>query len=138
MFGNYTGLLDMINGAGAGAAGQTFQGSPISGLLNTMGVKPYGYADRVRQAQQMVQPVAPRPMAQPMPAAPAPAAPMGAPVQPVTTSSLDEIDQLIIDMIKAGILPNPANRVMESGPRQYSAGGNVAPMFYNNTPGYLR
>lgn len=116
MFGNYTGLLDMINGGGAGAAGQTFQGSPISGLLNTMGVKPYGYADRVRQAQQMVQPVAPRPMAQPMPAAPAPA-PMGAPVQPVTTSSLDEIDQLIIDMIKAGILPNPVSSNIGYGPR---------------------
>ena len=113
---NYTGLLDMINGAGPGAAGQTFQGSPISGLLNTMGVKPYGYADRVRQAQQMVQPVAPRPMAQPMPAAPAPA-PMGAPVQPVTTSSLDEIDQLIIDMIKAGILPNPVSSNIGYGPR---------------------
>jgi len=113
----YNNLKDMFDGSGPGAAGQTFQGSPISGLLNTMGVKPYGYADRVRQAQQMVQPVAPRPMAQPMPAAPAPAAPMGAPVQPVMTSSLDEIDQLIIDMIKAGILPNPVSSNIGYGPR---------------------
>lgn len=132
---NYTGLLDMINGGGAGAAGQSFQGSPISGLLNYMGVKPYGYQDRIRQAQQSMQPVMPAPVRAPQPVQ---AVPMGAPVPPVTTSNLGDIEGIIAEMIKLGILPNPANRVMDSGPRQYSAGGNVAPMFYNSTPGYLR
>jgi hypothetical protein len=62
----------------------------------------------------------------------------GAPVAPVTTSSLGDIDALRAEMMRMGILPNPANRVMDSGPRQYSAGGNVAPMFFNSMPGYLR
>lgn len=39
----YTGLLDMVNGGGAGRAGDTFEGGPISGLLNAAGVKPSPY-----------------------------------------------------------------------------------------------
>lgn len=53
---NFTGLLDMIDGGGAGAAGNTFEGGPLSGLLNIIGVKPRGYADRMAEAQG--QPVA--------------------------------------------------------------------------------
>jgi hypothetical protein len=44
---NFTGLLDMINGGGAGASGNTFQGGPLSGLLNEIGIKPRGYQDRM-------------------------------------------------------------------------------------------
>jgi hypothetical protein len=111
---NYTGLLDMINGGGAGAAGQSFQGNPISGLLNYMGVKPYGYQDRIRQAQQSMQPVMPAPVRAPQPVQ---AAPMGAPVPPVAASNLGDIEGIIAEMIKLGILPAPMTSNIGYGPR---------------------
>lgn len=40
--GGYTSIADMFNGGGAGAAGNTFQGGPLSGKLNTVGVRPAG------------------------------------------------------------------------------------------------
>jgi len=138
---------DAFNGGGWGRSGDTFKGGPyggaIGGLLNVAGVRPMGYADRLAGSEQAMRDAmagvanyqAPRfeqTIQQPM-------QPMqGAPVSPVQVSSLDDITALRLEMMRMGILPNPANRVMESGPREYSAGGNVAPMFYNNTPGYLR
>jgi hypothetical protein len=50
MFGGYTGLGDMVNGGGAGRSGNTFEGGPMSGLLNAIGVRPMGYSDRQEQA----------------------------------------------------------------------------------------
>lgn len=50
MFGGYTGLGDMINGGGAGRSGSTFEGGPMSGLLNSIGVRPMGYAARQQEA----------------------------------------------------------------------------------------
>lgn len=38
-------LRDMLDGGGRGQAGETFQGGPLSGLLNFVGVRPYGYRD---------------------------------------------------------------------------------------------
>lgn len=38
--GGYTSWNDMINGGGAGRSGSTFQGGPLSGVLNWLGVKP--------------------------------------------------------------------------------------------------
>ena len=40
--GAYTGLGDMFNGGGAGASGPDFQGGPLSGPLNKLGVNPIG------------------------------------------------------------------------------------------------
>jgi len=42
----YTSLLDMLNGGGAGTAGDEFQGGLFSDLLNAMGMRPMGYNDR--------------------------------------------------------------------------------------------
>lgn len=57
---------DMINGGGAGTSGDTFQGSPISGLLNALGVRPAGYAARQRQTAPQAAPARPsRPMSPP-------------------------------------------------------------------------
>jgi hypothetical protein len=42
---------DMINGGGAGMEGPRFEGGPISGLLNTIGIKPLGYYDRAANYQ---------------------------------------------------------------------------------------
>lgn len=38
--------IDMINGGGPGASGNQFKGGPMSGTLNSMGVTPYGSAER--------------------------------------------------------------------------------------------
>lgn len=136
---------DAFNGGGWGRSGDTFKGGPyggaIGGLLNVAGVRPMGYADRLAGSEQAMRDAmagvanyqAPR-FEQTI----QPPAVTGVTTPPVTTSNLDDITALRLEMMRMGILPNPANRVMESGPRQYSAGGNVAPMFYNNTPGYLR
>lgn len=40
--GRYTGLMDMINGGGPGRSGSTFEGGPLSGALNSLGVRPMG------------------------------------------------------------------------------------------------
>jgi hypothetical protein len=53
----YQGLLDLINGGGAGRAGQTFEGGGLSGLLNSLGIRPMGYQDRLSEARP-----APNPM----------------------------------------------------------------------------
>ena len=136
---------DAFNGGGWGRSGDTFKGGPyggaIGGLLNVAGVRPMGYADRLAGSQQAMRDAmagvanyqAPR-FEQTI----QPPAVTGVTTPPVTTSNLDDITALRLEMMRMGILPNPANRVMESGPREYSAGGNVAPMFFNNTPGYLR
>ena len=148
-----TGVLgfarDAVNGGGWGASGETFQGGPFGGMigagLNAIGVRPMGYAERGQQLMQDAMARVAAQAAQSRPAATSyapmtsPLPPMrGATVEPVTVSSLSDIDALRAELMRAGILPNPANSVMDSGPRQYSAGGNVAPMFFNSTPGYLR
>ena len=40
-------LRDMLDGGGRGQYGDTFQGGPLSGLLNAIGVRPLGYNDRM-------------------------------------------------------------------------------------------
>lgn len=42
-------FLDMIDGGGAGQAGDQFEGGPLSGLLNMLGIRPRGYEDRQNQ-----------------------------------------------------------------------------------------
>lgn len=88
--GRYLGLLDMLDGGGAGRAGQTFQGGPLSGLLNALGIRPMGYRDRLAAAA----PMAPAGLG----AAPRPAPP---PTSPVTTTPL--IGSLTPDDILAAI-----------------------------------
>ena len=61
----YLGLLDRLDGGGPGRAGDTFEGGPLSGLLNALGIRPYGYRDRLSEMLPMPRPaglgVAPRP-----------------------------------------------------------------------------
>lgn len=94
----YTGLLDMINGGGAGAAGQTFQGGPFSNMLNAMGVRPVGYQDRLAAARPQ-----PRPMQAPGPQAMPQQQPMGPAMPPpgqITTAPIGlspaQIGQMIM------------------------------------------
>lgn len=53
----FLGLLDMLDGGGAGRSGQTFEGGPLSGFLNSLGVRPMGYMDRLDQARPMRRPM---------------------------------------------------------------------------------
>lgn len=66
----YTGLVDMIDGGGAQATGQTFQGGGIlSDIANTI-AKPRGYYDRLNNPgapmQAPMRQFAPAPIAPPM------------------------------------------------------------------------
>lgn len=52
-------LRDMFDGGGAGQAGQTFEGGPLSGVLNALGVRPQGYQDRMAAAKPVARPARP-------------------------------------------------------------------------------
>ena len=90
----YQGLIDMINGGGAGQAGQQFQGGGILSDIANAVAKPRGYYDRMQapggpmqapmQIMQPVQPMpAPQPMVRPMPRpAPTPAPVVGSGMTP--------------------------------------------------------
>ncbi len=54
--GQYTGLRDMFDGGGPGRAGDTFSGGPLSGTLNSMGVRPYGFEDRLGEVRPQPRP----------------------------------------------------------------------------------
>ena len=68
----FLGLMDMIDGGGMGRSGQTFEGGPLSGFLNALGVRPAGYMDRLEAARSMARPMMARPMSGPAPVAPPP------------------------------------------------------------------
>jgi len=44
--GGFAGIKDMIDGGGAGMAGDTFKGGALSDIANQIGIKPMGYNDR--------------------------------------------------------------------------------------------
>lgn len=106
--GQYLGLLDMINGGGAGRAGDTFEGGPLSGLLNLLGIKPRGFYDR--QEEQQRQQMAPIPMIPP----PAPATPPPNPYAPgaITTTTLPPVGQMsdaqLIQLIQQAMRQAPS------------------------------
>jgi hypothetical protein len=58
----FLGLLDMLDGGGAGRSGETFEGGPLSGFLNALGIRPQGYQERMEQ-ERMMPALLPRPMA---------------------------------------------------------------------------
>jgi len=102
----YLGLIDMLNGGGAGRAGQTFEGGPLSGLLNSLGVRPMGYQDRLAAARPM-----PRPMA--MPSAPQPAATAisGQPAEIYGPGAVDVMtlsDAQLVEMIRNALAAPPS------------------------------
>ena len=88
----YLGLIDMLDGGGAGRSGQTFEGGPLSNFLNSLGIRPMGYQDRLSAA---------RPMPRPMPmvsGAPTPAQP------PAGTKTPDQMtDEELVAMIRAAL-----------------------------------
>ena len=84
--GGFQGLQDMIDGGGAGMAGDTFQGGAMSDIANRLGIRPAGYNDRMQmqdQNQQTLQQLMPQQ------AGMSTQGPMGVPApSPVQTSPL--------------------------------------------------
>lgn len=132
MDARYSGLLDMINGGGAGQAGETFQGGALSELLNTLGIRPMGYRDReAEQPPQMLQPPRMSSMGAPPPMMPpqtsnyayvAGRPDMAAPGSPMTPVP-DQIAELLRLL---GVGPQPSAM---SQPPIGSAGVNYDPMY---------
>ena len=91
---DFISLRDMIDGGGAGRAGQTFEGGALSPLLNSLGVRPMGFMDRQAEARPMARP----PMGVPTmsTSGPAPQLPMPAMPQPgqITQSTLPPMGQM--------------------------------------------
>ena len=113
MDARYQGLLDMINGGGAGQAGQSFEGGPLSGLLNMLGIRPRGFRDReAEQAQQMLQP--PR------------ASSMGAPAGPGLSPVPDQIQQMMPPENFAYVAGRP-DMAGPAAPRPNTLGGLSMP-----------
>ena len=88
----FLGLLDMLDGGGAGRSGETFEGGPLSGFLNALGVRPQGYQERMEQERMM-----PRPMmggSSSAPMAPAPMPPDPYAPDAITTTTLPPMGQM--------------------------------------------
>jgi hypothetical protein len=68
-------FIDMINGGGAGRAGSRFEGGGLLSMLgNALGIRPYGYEDRLSEMRPMARPAGllstqgqTRPQARPLP-----------------------------------------------------------------------
>lgn len=96
----FLGLLDMLDGGGAGRSGQAFEGGPLSGLMNALGVRPMGHQERLEAARPMprpMQPAAPMaaPMATPAPNPYAPGAITTTTLPPVGAMSDEQLMQII-------------------------------------------
>lgn len=108
----YLGLIDMLDGGGAGRSGQTFEGGPLSNFLNSLGIRPMGYQDRLSAA---------RPMPRPMPmvsGAPTPAQPPADPYAPgaITTTTLGQLsDEQLLRLIQNALKAPPS--AVGYGPR---------------------
>jgi hypothetical protein len=89
----FLGLLDMLDGGGAGRSGETFEGGPLSGFLNALGVRPMGYQDRLEQARPMPRPMMGGSSSAPMAPAPMPAPNPYAPGA-ITTTTLPPVGQM--------------------------------------------
>jgi hypothetical protein len=91
----FLGLLDMLDGGGAGRSGQTFEGGPLSGFLNALGVRPQGYQERMEQEREPMYLAGPPSRPTPMYSAGPPSMPPN-PYAPgaVTTTTLPPMGQM--------------------------------------------
>ena len=85
--------IDMINGGGRGRAGSQFEGGLLSAVLNSLGVRPYGYVDPEQAITAGMDETAPSLMASPA----APTRPTMRPPQPV---GMDGMPALTADQIR--------------------------------------
>jgi hypothetical protein len=125
----YQGFNDMIDGGGAGASGQSFEGGGLLSMIANMIASPrgsqQGQPPGVMQAAQPMQPQGGLLSAQPMPQPQFPNTPPPSSMQPMTSqgagvpnvnaASLSELEALYQQMVAAGILPPQAPQ-MQRGP----------------------
>ena len=90
----YLGLLDMLNGGGAGRAGSEFEGGIFSELLNELGIRPFG-SGRAMAAS-------PRPVARPAGLGAPPPRPAPPTTPPVETSQLGpSMEEIMAALLRA-------------------------------------
>lgn len=79
----FTGLLDLIDGGGAGRSGNQFEGGLLSDILNALGVRPHGFRERQEEmgrTQPVMRPAARAPSSSTIPAPTYQPAPAGVPL----------------------------------------------------------
>lgn len=112
----FLGFMDMIDGGGAGAVGSEFKGGGLlSDIANSL-FSPRGSMNRIAP-QERPQGVMGQAM-QPMQAQSAPMQPpvsQGINTPQVNTATLDDLQALYAQMVKAGMLP-PMAPQMQQGP----------------------
>lgn len=98
----FLGLMDMIDGGGMGRAGSEFEGGPLSGLLNALGIRPQGYAARMEEQQSMPA-LLPRPEYMPM-AGPSPTYNPYATIETTTLPPMGQMsDKALMQMVYEAI-----------------------------------
>jgi hypothetical protein len=65
MLGDFKNFIDMINGGGAGRAGQRFEGGGLLSMIANAVARPYGFEERMGQVRPQARPMQP-PMQAPM------------------------------------------------------------------------
>lgn len=123
---NYLGLIDMLDGGGAGRSGDTFEGGPLSGFLNSLGIRPMGYQDRLSAAQP-----APRPMSGPTSMAPVAATPAQPPAGTKTPGQMT--DEELIAMIRSA-LDNRSTTPLNMTPAERAAHLSDLQAFWTRDP----
>ena len=88
----FLGLMDMIDGGGMGRSGSEFEGGPLSGFLNALGIRPQGYADRMEAEPRYL--AGPAPMARPQYMPMAGPSPTYNPYAPIETTTLPPMGQM--------------------------------------------
>jgi hypothetical protein len=126
----YQGFNDMINGGGANASGQSFEGGGLLSMIANMIAKPRGsqqgqpepmgglLSPQARPAMPMQaqpQPMPPQFPNTPPPSSMQPMVSQGAGIPTVNGASLSELQALYQQMVAAGILP-PQDPQMQRGP----------------------
>lgn len=113
----YKGLLDMLDGGGAGRSGQTFEGGPLSGILNALGIRPMGFIDRQAAARPMPRPMmAPSPAMQPQMAPPSPSPLVPSPITTATLPPMGQMsDEQLMQIIRQALQQAPS--AIGYGPR---------------------
>lgn len=126
---SYLGLIDLVDGGGAGRAGDRFEDGGLLSDIGNMLFRPYGYRDRreelgrVQPQPRPMPPAAPQPYAEPSPAAVASYAQGGqggAPMSPVTaTSGLPTVmgqTPLVDARMHDALVPGPLGRKAYESP----------------------
>lgn len=118
MLGDYETFLDMLNGGGAGRAGQRFEGGGLLSEIANIFARPYGYEERLSQARPRMRPAGL--------GAPPPVAPAASPITPMMRN-----EDLAMSMPVAPYSPpmgsgmTPANAYVPTTPppQQYASSG---------------